>query len=319
MLVLNIAGCKAGLKHRISAAASTARRRFPRPESFLGTPLPFLVAAFFLLAGFLAPVASAEEWTKSYSVTGRAKLRVSTNDGAVRVYTSDTNKIELRIEYHGYALDRNLKIESRQDGDRVELDARLRSNWGFSWLGSNRSLRIEVHMPRAADLNVDTGDGSVETEPLEGNLDIHTGDGHITVRGAKGSIRLRTGDGSIEGHDLDGTVEATTGDGHVRMDGRFEVLNIRTGDGSIDTRVNPGSKMASSWNIRTGDGSVDVTLPDGFQAYLDAQTRDGHVNVSFPIMVEGGISGSHVQGKLNGGGVPLTIHTGDGSIRLRRT
>jgi hypothetical protein len=297
---------------------SRDRRTLRNPSSFMGLSFPALIAASLLLAVF-APAARAEQWTKTYPVSGRAKVRVSTNDGAVRIYTSDTKQVELRVEYHGYDLDRNLKIESRQDGDRVELDARLRSGWGISWLGSNRSLRIEVRMPRAADLNVTTGDGSVEAEAIEGNLDIHTGDGHITVRGAKGTIRLRTGDGSIEGHGLDGTVEATTGDGHVRMDGRFEVLNIKTGDGSVDTRVNPGSKMASSWNIRTGDGSVDITLPEGFQAYLDAQTRDGHVNVSFPITVEGGISGSHIQGKLNGGGQPLTIHTGDGSIRLRRT
>jgi len=294
--------------------SNTALRRV---RSLMSLALP--VAFLMLASGFLAARASGEEWTRTYSISGHPKVRISTNDGAVRVYTSDANQVQLRVEYHGYEMDRTLRIESRQDASGVELDARVRGSWGFSWLGSTRSLRIEVHMPRGADLNVDTGDGSVETEAIEGALDIHTGDGHITVRGAKGFTRLRTGDGSIEGHDLDGTVEATTGDGHVRLDGRFEVLNIKTGDGSIDARVNSGSKMASSWNIRTGDGSVDVALPDGFQAYLDAQTRDGHVNVSFPIMVEGGISSAHVQGKLNGGGQTFMIHTGDGSIRLRRT
>jgi DUF4097 and DUF4098 domain-containing protein YvlB len=300
-----------------SLAIRRLSRAFRVPKTFAGRSLPFLAAAFLLTAAF--PFTTrAEEWTKTYSISGRPTVRLSTNDGAVRVFTSDTKQVELRVEYHGYELNKDLRIDSRQDGNRVELDARLNSRWCLFCVNVGRTLRIEVRMPRAADLTVDTGDGSVESEAIEGNLDIHTGDGRIGVRGAKGSIRLRTGDGSIEAHDLDGTVDATTGDGHISMDGRFEVLNIKTGDGSIDARVHRGSRMTSPWSIRTGDGSVELALPEGFQADLDASTRDGHVNVAFPITVEGGISGSHIHGKLNGGGQPLSVHTGDGSIRLRR-
>lgn len=277
-----------------------------------------VVSAALMLAATLAPAARAEEWTKSYSITGRPQVRATTNDGRVEIRTSDTKQVEFRIEYHGYELNKNLTIESRQDGGLVEVTARVRSHWGFSWGGSSRGLRIEVLMPREADLSVDTGDGSVESQAVHDNVDIHTGDGHITVNGAKGDIHLRTGDGHIEGQDLDGKVEATSGDGHIRIDGRFDVLNIKTGDGSINVRVNSGSKMASAWNIRTGDGSVDLVLPDGFAADVDAQTRDGRISLGFPITVEGGLSTSSVHGKLNGGGAPLTIHTGDGSIHLRK-
>jgi hypothetical protein len=35
--------------------------------------------------------------------------------------------------------------------------------------------------------------------------------------------------------------------------------------------------------------------------------------------VEGIISKSRVRGKMNGGGQELTIHTGDGSIHLRKS
>src|SRR5438552_1715763 len=101
-----------------------------------------------------------------------------------------------------------------------------------------------------------------------------SGHPQVQVKTNDGAVDVRTGDGHIEAHDLDGKVEATSGDGRVRMDGRFDVLYIKTGDGSIDTRVNPGSKMASAWTIRTSDGSVDLVLPDGFAADVDAQTRD---------------------------------------------
>src|SRR5262249_11775989 len=119
------------------------------------------------LAGFATGSVQPEEWTKSYSVSGRAHVRVNTNDGAVRVTTGDSKQIELRVIYDGYKLDRNLTINSRQDGDQVELNARVHNSGFFSW-NVHKTLRLEVHMPREADLNVETGDGSVEAQALTG-------------------------------------------------------------------------------------------------------------------------------------------------------
>ena len=270
-------------------------------------------------AAFTAGSARAEEWTKSYTVSGRAHVRVNSNDGSVRVTTGDSKQIELRVTYEGYKVDKDLTINSRQDGDQVEFSARVHNSMNWGWGGFHRSLRLEVHMPREADLNVDTGDGSVEAQALAGNLNIHTGDGHIRVDGAKGDIRLRTGDGSIEGRDLDGRLEADTGDGHVTVEGRFDSLNIKTGDGSITARASAGSKLTNGWTIHTGDGSVDMSIPGDLQANIEASTNDGRISLGIPVTVEGTFSTSKISGKMNGGGQPLTIHTGDGSIHLSKT
>jgi hypothetical protein len=276
-------------------------------------------AILLAASAFTAQSVRAEEWTKTYPVSGRAHVRVDTNDGAVRVSTGDNKQVELRVIYDGYKMDKNLTINSRQDGDQVEISARVHSGMNWGWGGMHRTLRIEVHMPREADLNVDTGDGSVEAQSLAGNLSIHTGDGHIRVDGAHGDIRLRTGDGSIEGRELDGKVDADTGDGHVTLEGRFDSLNIKTGDGSITARASSGSKLATGWNIHTGDGSVDMSLPGDLQANIEASTNDGRISLGIPVTVEGTFSTSRISGKMNGGGMQLTIHTGDGSIHLSKT
>ncbi|MFI5057673.1 MAG: DUF4097 family beta strand repeat-containing protein [Candidatus Acidiferrales bacterium] len=292
--------------------------------------------AALLAVTLIVPSARAEEWTKSYTISGRANVRVDTNDGSVRIATTDTKQVEFVVDYDGYKLDKNLHIESRQDGDHVELSARVSGHWGFSWGGSHRNVRIEVRMPRDADLQVDTGDGSVQTQPVNGKVKIHTGDGSvrceavngdvdvdtgdgsITLEGAKGDVRLRTGDGHIDARNVDGKLDATSGDGHIKIDGRFDALNIKTGDGSIDAHVLPGSKLVSGWNIHTGDGSVDLVLPGELQANIDASTNDGRISLGIPVTVEGTFSTSQLHGKMNGGGQSLTIHTGDGSIRLSR-
>jgi hypothetical protein len=94
---------------------------------------------------------------------------------------------------------------------------------------------------------------------------------------------------------------------------------VKTGDGSIDARVEPGSKLNAGWSIRTGDGSVDLVLPADLQANIDASTNDGHISLGIPVTVEGTFSNSQLHGKMNGGGQSLTIHTGDGSIRLSKS
>jgi DUF4097 and DUF4098 domain-containing protein YvlB len=296
-----------------------------------------IVAAALLTAGTIVPLANAADWpSKTYTISGRANVHIDTNDGSVRVTTSDAKEVQFSVQYEGYELDKNLHIESHQSGDQVELIARVTAHWGISWGSHGRKLHIEVRMPKDADLNAHTGDGSVEASSINGNvtvetgdgsirannltgtIDLHTHDGSINVDTLKGDMRLRTGDGSIEARLLDGKLDADSGDGHVRIAGRFDALNIKTGDGSVDTHVLPGSKMATSWNIRTGDGSVDLALPGDFQANIDASTGDGHISVGLPVTVEGTFSNSQLHGKMNGGGQSLTVHTGDGSIRLSK-
>jgi Putative adhesin len=268
----------------------------------------------------LAPSAGrADEVAKTFTVTGHARVRVQTDDGSVRVSTGDIKQVEIRVEYTGYKLDRDLQVSTSQNGDSVEVIAKTHGGNWFNFGVRHSSLRVEVHMPKDADLEVSSGDGSVEADSINGNLDVRTGDGHISVQGAKGNIRLRTGDGHIEGRALDGRADITTGDGHVNVEGRFDSLNIKTGDGSVTARAGKGSTVSAPWNIHTGDGSVDLDLPGEMQANLDASTHDGRISLGIPVTVEGTFSTTKIMGKMNGGGQAIVVRTGDGSIHLNKS
>jgi Putative adhesin len=261
----------------------------------------------------------AEEVTKTFTVTGHARVRVETDDGAVRVSTGDIKQVEIRVVYTGYKLDKDLRLSTEQNGDSVEVIAKTSGGGFWSWGPRHSSLRVEVHMPKDADLSVRSGDGSVEADSINGNVDVTAGDGSITVQSLKGTMRFHTGDGHIEGRGLDGTVDASSGDGHVSLQGRFDGLTIRTGDGSVNTQAEAGSKIVTAWSIHTGDGSVDLEVPGDLAADLDASTQDGHISLGLQVTVEGTFSSSNIRGKLNGGGQSLSIHTGDGSIHLSKT
>jgi DUF4097 and DUF4098 domain-containing protein YvlB len=276
-----------------------------------------IIGMALLATGLFTATVRADDYVKSFTVSNRASVRVETNDGSVSVTTGDTQQVEFRVEYHGYVLNKSLEIESNQQGDQVELTARIPNKWHFS-IGMYRTLRIEVRMPKNADLQVRTGDGSIKANDLSGSIDLHSGDGSLTVSSLKGAVRLHTGDGSIDGSDLDGKCDAVSGDGRIRLAGRFDMLSARSGDGSVGVDALHGSKLDSSWSITSGDGSIDVALPGDLPVNIDASTGDGHISSDIPITMEGVISKSRVRGKMNGGGSTLTIHTGDGSIHLKQ-
>ncbi len=260
-----------------------------------------ILAALFPLILLCAIAARAEEWTKTFPLTGRPHVRVETTDGNVSVHTWDRQEISARVETMGRRIaDNEVRVEARQSGDRLDLEVRVPRRWNFSWGGNRRWVHIELTIPREAVLAVQTGDG------------------HITLAGVKGEIRLRSGDGHINASGLDGRLDASSGDGHIEVEGRFDLLDLHTGDGHIDARALAGSRMAGNWTLRTGDGKVTLRLPEGFSAELDAHTNDGHISLSFPVTVSGSISTSSIRGKMNAGGPTLTVRTGDGSIRVER-
>ncbi len=146
------------------------------------------LAATLAVSTVLTPAVRAEEVAKTYTVSGHAKVRVQTDDGAVRVSTGDIKQVEIRVTYKGYTLDKDLRITTSQNGDSIEVVAKTVNSWSWKWNVKHSELRVEVHMPKDADLDVTSGDGSVEAASITGSLDIRSGDGSITVQGAKATF-----------------------------------------------------------------------------------------------------------------------------------
>lgn len=288
-----------------------------------------------LLTMAFASQANAEVYEKVYTVTGPATVRIRVDDSSVRVITSDTNQVEFRVTSEGFAainIGGKLHVDSEQSGNQVELNVRLAPHVTIGF--NNKRLSTEVHMPKNADLQLETSDGHVELSDLNGNIVVHTSDGSINASHLSGTIDMRSsdgditadmltgpfkfhsGDGKINGTRLDGKCDVSTSDGSIHLAGRFDSLDIKSGDGAVTARAEPGSTMSSNWSITTKDGGIEVAVPKGFQANLDASTRDGHIALGIPVSVEGDFGKTAVRGAINGGGPTLLIHTGDGTIHL---
>lgn len=274
--------------------------------------------AVMTLAAGAAP-AHADDWSKTYQISGRADLRVSTDDGDVTIVGADQKQIDVHVTTAGYKISSSeVRIEESQNGDHVVISVKLpHMNWSF-FGGRHKSVKVDLHVPRELELDVQTSDGNVVAQNVSGQIRFNTGDGNVTATAVHGDIRLHTGDGHIEGTNFDGSLDADTGDGNLRINGRFDTLSLKTGDGNIEAQVGVGSKVANTWTVRSGDGHITMRIPGDLNANVDAHTGDGSITLDIPMTVSGSLSHSSVHGKLNAGGGTLSITSGDGSIHLEK-
>jgi DUF4097 and DUF4098 domain-containing protein YvlB len=258
----------------------------------------FTLAAFFALLTSTT-FANADDWSKTYDLTGKPELRVEASDAHVRIDSWDQNRIEARVTTRGWHIGGGeVEIVDHQQGNTVDLELRHHHRAHVSFGIDNRRTDLEIHMPRSA------------------RVKVRSGDGNIVVRGLEGDLEFVSGDGKLNLEDVDGNLRAQTSDGSVRVSGRFDLLDLHTSDGRIDAEVRPGSRLREAWEVRTSDGSVALRVPGDLAADVELHTSDGHITTNIALVVEGRFDHHDVRGKMNGGGNRLTVHTSDGSVTL---
>ena len=299
-----------------------------------------LVAAATLLAACEVNLntegLSARE-VKTFKVAGQPEVVLDTWDGAIEVHSWDRNEIEVEVEKRAMeqTLLDEIKIDAQQEGDKITVKVTgPRSERHGVTIGVNISptARLRVAVPRNANINAMSGDGSIRAEAIEGRIVLRTSDGSVTGTRLGGDIQIRSGDGSIRIDNATGKLDLETEDGSVGVEARPSVLHLRTGDGSVRVALEPDTVMTENWDITTSDGTITVTLPGLFNAELDAETSDGAVRTNHPLLGDddrevrrrGEDSGERrerrrtLQSKIGEGGKVLKIRSGDGSIRIER-
>ena len=258
---------------------------------------PLTFPAIALITLFAISV-RADEWSHSYPVTGKPQLVVDAKDGDVEVYVGSSQQLEARVITHGWKINDELQVTGTQSGNHIELKLHHSGKGCFGFCF--QSIKIEVRVPRESD------------------LDIHSGDGNIRVDRVRGNLKLATGDGDIRIQDAEGSLQAETHNGNLNVAGRFDFVSVHTGDGNIEAEVNSSSSPQPGWTLRSGDGNVRLRLPAGFAADLDAYSGDGSVKLDFPITASGSNHENSTRGKINGGGIPIELRTGDGDIHVEK-
>lgn len=285
--------------------------------------LSAFAAGSLLAATLVAPPAHAtvdKEWTKTFEVGAKPTIRVVTNEARVRIHRGEPGVVKARVHYRvrtwGMSNGPRIpKVVLEQEADAVRIEARESGNW-VVFGGIETRFEMDVTVPEDCELSVRSGDGSITCDPLAGRLSLESGDGRIRASGLRGTLVLWSGDGGIEADSLEGSLMARTGDGSLKVAGRFDHLDLRTGDGRLEATLARGSQPAAPWSVETGDGAMLLRIPRNLRALLDASSRDGALRVDLPVSTRGAMRNNTLYGELNGGGIPLRLRSGDGSITL---
>lgn len=203
---------------------------------------------------------------------------------------------------------------------------------------------IEVHQANGKVV-AETGGGSVDIQSCAQGAVVETGGSSISVRHCNGSVKASTGGGSVDLSDIGGPVEVDTGGGSIRLTsakghvraetggGGIELYGVpsaraETGAGGITVKlVNTGGERRDS-DLETGAGDITVYIASDVAINVRATVDmgNGHrVTSDFPdirVHSEGGDWGTKTltaEGKLNGGGPMLKVHTSSGDICIRKS
>ena len=253
-----------------------------------------IVAAATFLAGCEVNLntegLSARE-VKTFKVTGQPEIVLDTFDGSIELHSWDRGEVEVEIERRAMeqALLDEIKVDAQQQGDKiiVKVTGPRRDNRTVTFgVHISPTARLRVAVPRSANINAVSGDGSIRAEAIEGRIMLRTSDGSVTATRLGGDVQIRSGDGSIRVDNATGKLDLETDDGSIGVEAQPSVLRLSTGDGSVRVAIDPDTVMTDNWDITTSDGSVTLTLPGRFNAELDAETSDGAVRSNHPLLGE---------------------------------
>ena len=167
-------------------------------------------------------------------------------------------------------------------------------------------------------LLLDTGSGEVKVTDAQGEIDLDTGSGGVEVQNVRGTyLKMDTGSGRVRGSDIAvEELEMDTGSGSVRL-GQVQSKRIKldSGSGSVDLDLRAD---VDDVQIESGSGGVTLGIPESLGAAIKIDTGSGGIDTDIPIQVKKA-ERSYLSGTIGDGKGEISIETGSGGVRLKRS
>jgi DUF4097 and DUF4098 domain-containing protein YvlB len=161
--------------------------------------------------------------------------------------------------------------------------------------------------------NVDlvTSGGNIEASNCRGNIRLVTSGGNLELKQLHGTIRANTSGGNVQGEEIDGELATHTSGGNVGLRQMSCSLETSTSGGQINVEM---KELGKYLTIDNSSGDIELELPAG--KGIDLTVSGSRVNASGLNNFKGSTDEKHVEGSVNGGGVPVKVDGGSGRVRL---
>ena len=237
---------------------------------------------------------------------------------------SNTWKEKLSLEEIKERLE-NFDITMNQEGNILRVSAKPKNS---SWNKKSLSISFKLFVPKGVSTRLETQGGNMALTDLTGTQNALTRGGNISQENSTGNASLETAGGNINVSGFDGKLNVTCSGGNIGLDNAKGALMVKTSGGNISINHISGSLDAhtSGGNIRaevtglekylnltTSGGNITASIPE--DKGLDLDIRADNIDANFKLF-KGHLGKEKVQGSVNGGGVPVKMHTSGGNISL---
>lgn len=298
-----------------------------------------LVALTFVVVQFSA-IASASRadpyLTKQFAINGFGQLKVETSGSSVAVTGAGGNEVivDMYVKLNGREMEMedaevereldNYNLDISQSGNTISIILKKRNNSGRSKL----SISFKVQVPTEMSSKFQTSGGSISIDGLNGEQEIATSGGSIQVINSSGYVNTHSSGGSLRVENFEGDVDVQSSGGSVKVNQLIGDLNVNTSGGSVNladinggiaASTSGGSIRAQLSNVekalvmKSSGGSITAVVPEGLG--LDLDLSGGRVTSKLSKF-SGEVKKDRILGKINGGGIPVTMQSSGGSINL---
>ena len=155
------------------------------------------------------------------------------------------------------------------------------------------------------DITLTTSGGNIDAKNSNGKMKLSTSGGSLLLHNLNGSINASTSGGNVEASEVEGDLAAHTSGGNIRMAALSCSLETSTSGGNITVSMKALGKYVK---ISNSGGHVDLEVPQG--KGIDLKLYAEKVSTSGISGFTGKTEKDKVDGTLNGGGIPVTVHGG---------
>ena len=260
-----------------------------------------------------------DEINQTYQLVPGTRVDVSSIRGPVEILNSDTATAEVKIirtartradlEYH--------KIEVEQSGNSLvvrgvqETEERQRQNIQVDH-------KVILKVPRRIGLSVKSVSGWLKVGDIDGLTDVGSISGSVDIGNVGGKLQVSSVSGNL-------------GVGNVGAEARINSIsgNLRLGqvNGTLDASSISGGLNATlvslspqGIQIKSVSGSIELGFKSDVNADFNASSVSGQVYFDVPNVIRDSETNSpNVRARIGAGGIPITIFSVSGNIRLTRS
>jgi len=214
------------------------------------------VAALFAV-GVLFGAAPADGWNNGHEFSdsfeadlkGIETISISITNGSIDVSTRKGGDLEIEIEER---VRKDDKEDAKEIADQVRLVSERKGSIlvvEVDWGGISKkdrdkySSQLDVNLPEEMSLVLETTNGSIQAERVEGEMDVETINGSVKLSGCGGDAKVHTTNGSVKVGIVGGELRASTTNGNIRLSGAGGDIKGHTTNGSITLYVDEDSSF----------------------------------------------------------------------------